>query len=111
MPWDQTVGAPVRVVTHSYGFAVICYFKGDSSSLSVHSKRDTRPICKMELEKETHTDHNHAIGKVRGILCPGCNKSFSLDVLSCCRGSYGNLGMGEKTLGNLGQGTRHAVIG
>ena len=30
-------------------------------------------ICKKDIHKSSHADHNHITNKARGILCPGCN--------------------------------------
>jgi hypothetical protein len=33
---------------------------------------DQCPIC--EVNPATHVDHNHETGKVRGVICNGCNR-------------------------------------
>lgn len=30
-------------------------------------------ICRKDLTARAHTDHNHASGKIRGVICGGCN--------------------------------------
>lgn len=37
------------------------------------SQNDKCAICGNQLTARAHTDHNHKTGKVRGVLCGGCN--------------------------------------
>jgi len=38
------------------------------------------PICNrlLDMGKNTHVDHNHNTGKIRGILCSDCNHAIGL---------------------------------
>ncbi len=41
----------------------------------IQNQSNTCLICKQQFKAShsTHVDHNHITGKVRGILCSGCN--------------------------------------
>lgn len=35
-------------------------------------------ICRETSDKSLHIDHNHTTGKVRGLLCNGCNLAIGI---------------------------------
>lgn len=61
-----------------YRLAQISYAHGIPPSEIIKlfdSQKHKCAICGMELEllKDTRLDHSHRTGKIRGILCNGCN--------------------------------------
>lgn len=40
------------------------------------AQKDCCACCGDKFTKEPHVDHNHTTGKVRGLLCPGCNHAL-----------------------------------
>lgn len=56
----------------NYGIDVETYAR------MLHSQGFSCAICRevLAMDKRTHVDHNHATGKVRGVLCQDCNHTI-----------------------------------
>lgn len=60
---------------HSYGMTV------DDLNLLMRKQDNKCAICNIDqsqLEKRLDIDHCHKTGRVRGLLCPKCNKAIGL---------------------------------
>lgn len=62
-----------RQLKARYGLSVASY------NLLLHMQAGGCAICgTVPSKKKLHVDHNHATGKVRGLLCSNCNVSIGL---------------------------------
>lgn len=61
-------------ITTTHGLSKEQYFS------LIESQDNKCAICKdiLELDHKTHVDHCHSTGKIRGILCHGCNTGLGL---------------------------------
>lgn len=46
----------------------------DETALIKETQGQQCAICPMSIEKTFHIDHDHASNRLRGFLCPACNK-------------------------------------
>ena len=63
----------MRHIKRTYNLEIKDYF------LMLDNQKNKCAICGNELisdKRETHIDHNHKTGKVRGILCSQCNRGI-----------------------------------
>jgi hypothetical protein len=71
-PDKARAAARVRVLQNTYGLTEDAYY-----ALLAHQDLKCR-ICGgwLDLHKNTHIDHSHITGRVRGVLCGPCNKGL-----------------------------------
>jgi hypothetical protein len=52
----------------------------DADYLALIDEQDRCPICGVEFDQNVkpHIDHDHATGKVRGLLCNNCNTGLGM---------------------------------
>ena len=52
----------------------------EQEQMFLHVQNNSCAICnkKFKTDSDYHVDHCHSTNKVRGLLCPGCNKALGL---------------------------------
>jgi hypothetical protein len=49
---------------------------GIAAALKAHARHNGRCACCGKVTQSVHTDHDHATGAFRGLICPPCNKAI-----------------------------------